>query len=105
MDVDGKPQLLSGLDAPAAAIDSSFGKGLRSVTAFRRGPLMLVADRYDGGHPRLVDLASRGIRFSSDKAAAAVFWPAAGELVATPEPSAAPADEASAPAGSASATP
>lgn len=96
MDVDGKPQALSGLDAPEPTEgDNGFGKGLRSVTAFRHGPLLLVTDRYVGTHPRLLDLASRGVKFSSDAASAAVFWPGAGELVATPEPSAEPEASAS----------
>lgn len=90
VDVNGEPQALGGLEAPAEAEESMMmGKGQRAITLERRGPLLLVADIGNGRHPRLVDLATRDMRFSSDRASAAVFWPAATAPVPVPAASAA----------------
>jgi hypothetical protein len=68
---------VAGLDVPNAK-DYDFAHdrhGLRFVDLARRGDYLLVTTTGADGHPRLYDLATRRLVFSSDAFVDASFWP------------------------------
>lgn len=83
------PHLAIPSPAAKAMISGEGGTGARGTAPQVRGDRLLVADAWDGEHPRLIDLATRQLLFSSDVARATVFWPETG-AAATAGPSATP---------------
>lgn len=70
LDETGAPQALP--DTPGRMIAAGFREGR-----------MLVSDASDGKHPRLFELKTRGVVYSSETASGVTFWP-------TPEPTVKP---------------